>query len=175
MYQENLKREEELKKTRETTEQELQVKIAQHHEEIGRLRAAAEVAAQKTQEEILAKAKEEGKRILAEAKAKKERMRANLVAEMEEKALDLASDIIEHILTAQVAQGINHQLIDELIEEIEKSDGRRVQLDVRRSRSPFPFRSPRSRRRGSKRASLRKWVGRSPSRKLSIRRSWQGW
>ena len=139
LYQENLKREEELKKTRETTEQELQVKIAQHHEEIGRLRAAEEVAAQKTQEEILAKAKEEGKRILAEAEAKKERMRANLVSEMEEKALDLASDIIEHILTAQVAQGINHQLIDELIEEIEKSDERRLQLDVETVEVAVPF------------------------------------
>ncbi len=139
LYQENLKREEELRKTRETTEQELQAKIAQHNEEIGRLRAAAEVAAQKTQEEILAKAKEEGKRILAEAEAKKERMRANLVSEMEKKALDLASDIIEHIFTTHVAQGIHHPLIDELIEEIGKSDGRRLQLDVETVEVAVPF------------------------------------
>ncbi len=139
LYQENLTREGELKRTREEMEQELQAKIAQHNEEVGRLRAAAEVDAQKTQEEILAKSKEEGKRILAEAEAKKERMRANLVSEMEEKALDLASDIIEHILTAQVGQGINHQLIDELIEEIEKSDERRLQLDVETVEVAVPF------------------------------------
>ncbi len=139
LYQENLTREGELKRTREEMEQELQAKIARHNEEVGRLRAAAEVDAQKTQEEILAKSKEEGKRILAEAEAKKERMRANLVSEMEEKALDLASDIIEHILTAQVTQGINHQLIDELIEEIEKSDERRLQLDVETVEVAVPF------------------------------------
>jgi len=139
LNQENLTREGELKRTREEMEQELQAKIAQHNEEVGRLRAAAEVDAQKTQEEILAKSKEEGKRILAEAEAKKERMRANLVSEMEEKALDLASDIIEHILTAQVTQGINHQLIDELIEEIEKSDERRLQLDVETVEVAVPF------------------------------------
>jgi F0F1-type ATP synthase membrane subunit b/b' len=139
LHQENLTREGELKRTREEMEQELQAKIAQHNEEVGRLRAAAEVDAQKTQEEILAKSKEEGKRILAEAEAKKERMRANLVSEMEEKALDLASDIIEHILTAQVTQGINHQLIDELIEEIEKSDERRLQLDVETVEVAVPF------------------------------------
>ncbi len=139
LYQENLTREGELKRTREEMEQELQAKIARHNEEVGRLRAAAEVDAQKTQEEILAKSKEEGKRILAEAEAKKERMRANLVSEMEEKALDLASDIIEHILTAQVTQGINHQLIDELIDEIEKSDERRLQLDVETVEVAVPF------------------------------------
>ncbi len=61
LYQENLTREGELKRTREEMEQELQAKIAQHNEEVGRLRAAAEVDAQKTQEEILAKSKEEGK------------------------------------------------------------------------------------------------------------------
>ncbi|MGH7272865.1 MAG: F0F1 ATP synthase subunit delta, partial [Nitrospiria bacterium] len=48
----------------------------------------------------------------------------------QEKALGLASDIIEHIFTAQVAEGIHYQLIDELVEEIGKSDWRGQQLDV---------------------------------------------
>ena len=129
-YQENLRREEELKKRREETEQELKAKLAEHNEELRRLRAAAEIDAQKMQEEIIAKAKQEGQRIVAEAEARRERMRANLVSEMQEKALGLASDIIEHIFTAQVAEGIHHQLIDELVEEMGKSDGRSLQLDV---------------------------------------------
>ncbi len=139
LYQENLNREEELKRQREETEQELKAKIARNNEEIGRLRAAAEADAQKVHEEILAKAREEGRRIVAGAEAQKERMRANLVSEMEEKALGLASDIIEHIFTAQVAQEIHYHLIDELIEEIGKSDGRRLQLTVETVEVVVPF------------------------------------
>jgi len=139
LYQENLRREEELKKRREEMEQDLKAKLAQYQEEVRSLRTAAEADAQKMQEEILAKAKEEGKRIVAEAEAKKERMRANLVSEMEEKALGLASDIIERVFTAQVAQGIHHHLIDELVEEIGKSNGRELQADVETVEITVPF------------------------------------
>jgi len=139
LYQENVKREEELKRRREETEQMLKGKIAKYSEEIGRLRAAAEVEAQKLHEEIVAKAKAEAKRIVAEAEANRERMRAKLVSEIEEKALGLASDIMEHIFTAKVAQGIHHYLIDELIEELGKSDGRRLQLDVETVEIAVPF------------------------------------
>lgn len=139
LYQENVKREEELKKRREETEQMLKAKIAKYSEEIGRLRAAAEAEAQKLHEEIVAKAKAEAKRIVAEAEANRERMRARLVSEIEEKALGLASDIMEHIFTAKVAQGIHYHLIDELIEELGKSDGRRLQLDVETVEIAVPF------------------------------------
>lgn len=139
LYQENLEREEELKRGREETEQELRTKITQHNEEIGRLRAEAEMAAQKMQEEILAKAKEEAKRIVAEAEGQRERMRANLVSEMEEKAVGLASDIMGHVLSPQVAQGIHQHLIDELIEEVGKSDGRSQELDVETVDVTVPF------------------------------------
>ncbi len=139
LYQTNLKREEELKTRREETEKELNARIAQRNEELARQRAAAEVDAQKMQEEILAKAKEEAGKIVAGAEAQKERMRANLVSEMEEKALDLASNIIGHIFTSQVAQGIHYQLTDELIGEIEKSDGRGLQHDVEAVEVAVPF------------------------------------
>jgi F-type H+-transporting ATPase subunit b len=139
LYQENLSREENLKKRREEMEEDLKAKLAHHQEELGRLRAAAEADAQKVQEEIFTKAKEEGKRIVAEAESKKERMRANLVSEMEEKALGLTSDIIEHVFTAHVAQGIHHQLIDELVEEIGKSNGGGLQRDVETVEVAVPF------------------------------------
>ncbi|MFQ5541436.1 MAG: F0F1 ATP synthase subunit delta [Candidatus Binatia bacterium] len=141
VYQQNLKREEELKKRRDATEQELKAKIDRHREQTERVKAAAEVDAQKVQEEILARAKQEGHRIVAQAEAQKERMRANLVSEMEDKALTLASDIIEHTFTAGVAQAIHHQLIDELIEEIGKFDGQLLAPDVETVEvgSPFPL------------------------------------
>jgi len=139
LVQENRKREEELKTKREETEKELKAKIAQRNEELARQRATAEGEAQKMQEEILAKAKEEAGKIVAAAEAQKEQMRADLVSEMEEKALDLASDIIGHIFTSQVAQGIHYQLTDELIGEIEKSDGRGLQHDVEAVEVAVPF------------------------------------
>jgi len=139
LYQENLKREEDLKNAQEAADQELKEKIAQHNEEIKNLKAAGEVDVQKMHEEILARAKEEADKIVAEAEASKERIKASLVSEMEEKALVLASDIIGHIFTDQVAQGIHHHLIDEFIEEIEKSDGQRLQLDVETVEIAAPY------------------------------------
>jgi F-type H+-transporting ATPase subunit b len=163
LYQENLRREEELKKRREELEQELKAKLAQHHEELKQLRATAEADAQKAQEGILGRAKEEGKRLVADAEAKKERMRAMLEAEMNEKALGLAGDILAHVFTAELAQGIHHQLVDELVEELAKSDGRQLQLDVETAEVtvPFPL-SP------AQRASLSKVLS-SNGRSISIK------
>lgn len=139
LYQENLKREEDLKKAQEEAEKELKEKTAQNNKEIVSLRAASEMEARRMQEEIIGKVKEEAKRMVIEAEAKKEQMRANLVSEMEEKALGLASDILQHIFTAQVAQGIHHSLIDEFIGEIEKSDGQKLQLDVEAVEIAAPY------------------------------------
>ena len=139
LYQENLKREEDLKNGQETADQQLKEKIAQHNEEIGKLKAAGEVDIQKMHEEVLAKAKEEAKKIVDTAEAKREQIKASLVSEMEEKALVLAFDIIGHIFTAQVAQGIHHQLINEFIEEIEKSDGQRMQINVETAEIAAPY------------------------------------
>src|SRR5918992_2321842 len=95
LYQENLKREEELERRREEMDLDLKAKVAQHAEELKRLRAEAEAAAQETQEDMLTKAREEARRILAEADTRNERLKANLVREMEDKALGLAASIIE--------------------------------------------------------------------------------
>ena len=139
LYKENRGREEELKRRREETEQELRTTTARQHEESGRLRAEAEAATQKMQDERLAQAKEEGRKIVAEAEAKRERMRASLVSEMREQAVGLASDILGRVLTAQVAQGIHQHLIDELIEEIGKSDGPRPELETETVEVAVPF------------------------------------
>jgi len=139
LVQENRKREEELNKRRDETEKELKIKIDQHNKEVGKLRAAAKVDAQKMQEEIVARAKKDAERIVTEEKEKREQVRVKLVAEMEEKALNLASDIIGHIFTAQVTRGIHYQLTDEFIEEIGKSDGRGLQLDVDEVEVAVPY------------------------------------
>ncbi len=139
LYQENLKREGDLKNAQEAADKELKAKIAQHNEEIGKLKAAGEVDVQKMHEEVLAKAKGEADKIVAEAEGKRERIKASLVSEMEEKALVLAFDIIGHIFTDQVAQGIHHQLTNEFIEEIKKSDGERMQLNVETAEIAAPY------------------------------------
>jgi len=52
LYQENLKREEDLKNAQEAADQELKEKIAQHNEEIKNLKVAGEVDVQKRQRQI---------------------------------------------------------------------------------------------------------------------------
>src|SRR5439155_3068467 len=104
-----------------------------------RLRAEAEAAARKMQEELLAQAKEEGRRIVADAEAKRERMRVSLVSEMEEKAVGLASDILGRVFTAPMAQSIHAHLIDELSEEIWKADGPRPDRETETVEVAAPF------------------------------------
>src|SRR5918999_5291879 len=126
LYQENLKREEELERRRDEMDLELKAKVAQHGEELKRLRAEAEAAAQQIQDDMLTKAREDARRIMGEAENKTERLKTTLVREMEDKALGLAASIIEHLFTAPVARGIHQHLIDELVEEIGNGDGHRL-------------------------------------------------
>jgi F-type H+-transporting ATPase subunit b len=139
LYQENLAREEELKKRREEMEQELRTRMAKHTEEIARLRAEAEAAVQEMRDGILTRAKEEGRKIVAEADAGRERMRASLVAAMEEQAVGLASDIVGRVLTGPVAQGIHAELIEDLIEEIGTADGPRPELAAETAEAAVAF------------------------------------
>ncbi len=140
----NRKREEDLKEKRALLETEFKTKLAQHNEEMGQLKSVAEADAQKLQEEALARAEEERKKLLANAEAQKESFKKQLVMEMEEKTLNLASDIIHHVFTAAVAKGIHGQLTDELIGEIEDSDGRGMQFDVEEVEVlvPYPLTDP---------------------------------
>lgn len=141
LYQENLKREEELKKAKEETEQAIKREMAQHHEEMRRQRAEAELEIQRMREEALTKAREEAGRILTEAVAREERMKARLISEGEEKAVSLASEILKRLFSSHVAEGVHHQLIDGLIEEIEKLDGQRIPMGIEtvEVRVPFPL------------------------------------
>jgi F-type H+-transporting ATPase subunit b len=141
LYHENREREEALKRRREETEQELRATMARHQEELGRLRAESEAATHEMREEILAQAKEEGRRIVADAEARRERMRASLMSEMEDKAVGLASDILGRVLTGPLAQAIHHDLIDELIDEVGRADGQRLELvaDVVDVTAAFPL------------------------------------
>ena len=139
LVQENRKREQELSVKREEMDKNLKAQMDEHNNEISKLKTAADLDAQKMQEDILAKAEKEGQRIVVDAEAQKERIRSNLVAEMEEKALSLASDIIACVFTDRIAKGIHYQLADELIEEIEKADGQGLQLDADKVEVNVPY------------------------------------
>ena len=141
LYQENLRREEELKKAKGETEQALKAEMAQRREEMRRLRAEAEGEVHRIKEEAQAKAKEEAERIVAEAVSGEERMRARLISEGEAKAVDLAFEILKRIFSTRVAEAVHHHLIDGLIEEIQELDGQRLQTDIETAevRIPFPL------------------------------------
>lgn len=144
LVQENRKREEDLKEKRSLLENEFKNKLDHHNKEMGKLRSAAEADAQTLREEALARAEEERRKMLSDAEAQKETFRKQLVMEMEEKALNLASGIIQHVFTAEVAKGIHVQLTDELIGEIEASDGQGMQFDEEEVEVlvPYPLMDP---------------------------------
>ncbi len=148
LVQENRKREEELKEKRSLLENEFKTKVEKHEAEVGQLKSDAEADARKLQEEALARAEDERKRMMAEAEAQKAAFKKQLIEEMEEKTINLASDIIQHVFSAAVAKGIHSQLTDELITEIEKSDGQAVPVDVEEVEVlvPYPLTDPQMQR-----------------------------
>ncbi len=139
LYQENLKREEELKKAKAEAEQAFKQELARHQEEIRRQKAETEIEIQKMKEKAQAQAKEQGDKIVAEARAKEERMRAKLTVEAESRAVSLASEILKRLFSSKVAEGVHHQLVEGLIEEIRGFNGLDTRSETVDVRLPFPL------------------------------------
>lgn len=138
LYQQNLTREEDLKKSKDDAEKKLKIEMARYQEEMKKLKADAESEIQKMSEEVLTQAREEGERVIAEAKNKGDRLKARFMAEAEEKAVGLTEEILKHLFSSKIVEGIHHHLIDGLIEEIGKLDGQRIKKNIERAEVKVP-------------------------------------
>ncbi len=138
LYQQNLTREEDLKKSKDDAEKKLKIEMARYQEEMKKLKADAESEIQKMREEVLTQAREEGERVIAEAKNKGDRLKARFMAEAEEKAVGLTEEILKHLFSSKIVEGIHHHLIDGLIEEIGKLDGQRIKKNIERAEVKVP-------------------------------------
>ncbi|MBN2119632.1 MAG: F0F1 ATP synthase subunit delta [Candidatus Omnitrophica bacterium] len=141
LHEQALIKEAELKEKLEKAEREKEAEI-----EKGRLAAQQILDAAKKETETLRlnseeQAKQQTQKILSQGKDELEKLRANLLSEIETKALHLSSEMIKYAFSAEGKAGLQRQLIDETIQEINNLESGRfsVKTDQVRVISSFPL------------------------------------
>lgn len=129
VYQDNLRREQELSRLMAEKTKELEAKTAQAEEDLRRLKAETQYELEQMREQAQAEAKTQAARIIAEAKTVSERTQARLVTEAEQQTITLAAEILRSLFTPRVAEGIHHHLVAGQIEEVARLESRRFALN----------------------------------------------
>lgn len=126
LNRENLKKENVLKEELERAKKEAQKEIEEGKSQAEDIRKQARQGAERERENMLSQARNEAKRLINEAIGDAQRKRTEFTLEMQGKAVYLAADMIKYFFTEENQENVHLQLIDELIEEIEKLEAEKV-------------------------------------------------
>jgi len=122
LHEENLAREEELKKKLELARLEKEKELAKAKEEADKIIQETKLKAEKTAILIEDRAKEEAIRIQEQAKTEAEKNEKKLASAYKDRAISLSVEMIKFVLSNQSQETLQRQLISELINEIESLD-----------------------------------------------------
>lgn len=120
LHEENLKREEELKKEIEETKSEREKELAKAKEEAAGIIKSAKDRAGKASQDTAMEAREHAKRILEQSKAELKKFENELANKYQDKAVELSSKMLKFAFTEQGREFLQHQLLSEVIDEIKK-------------------------------------------------------
>lgn len=126
LNQENLEKEKALKEEFERAKRETEREIEDGRKQSDSIKEEARALAEKDREQIVDKARQESNRLIQEAHRECQRKQAELTIETQEKAVYLACDMIKYIFTEQGKDDLQSHIIDELIDEIEKVDDKKI-------------------------------------------------
>jgi F-type H+-transporting ATPase subunit b len=120
LYDENLVRQDELKRQLEDVKREREKELAQAKEEGALIVKDAKVASEKLTDEARARMQEEAARFLDQGKADLEKMRREYEAQFHGRVIDLSAQIIQCAFAGESLSALQHQLISEVVDEIGK-------------------------------------------------------
>lgn len=120
LHEENLAREEQLKKESENIRQERDLELINAKKEAERIIKEAKDKSAKIGINIEEQAKEQAQRTLERAKVEIKKFENESIDKSQEEAIELSIEILKFTFTRQGKEIFQHQLISELIDEIEK-------------------------------------------------------
>jgi len=118
LHEQNLAREEELKKELDNVRAQRDAELAKSREESEHILKAAKEKSEKIEEQFLAQAKEEAARVIEHAKAESVKFKNELESSYQENALNLSAEIVSRAFSDKDSEVLQRQLIDELTGEI---------------------------------------------------------
>lgn len=133
LHQESLEKEDILNKELEKAKVQAQNEIARSKEEAKSIVGAARSDAAKIAEEAREDAQAQIKKALAEAEEKARRIEGDILATAEKKAVSLVQELFAYLFTPKGQEAVHTQLIDELIDELEKVDPARLNVKVEKA------------------------------------------
>jgi F-type H+-transporting ATPase subunit b len=118
LHEENLAREEELKKELEKARLEKEQELKKAREEADKIIKDSKTKAEKISLDADKQAKEKVESALEQMQQEKEKLEKELLAKYQQHAIDLSLEMLDAVFTDQGREALQHQLIMELIGEL---------------------------------------------------------
>ena len=120
LHEENLARQEELKKELEKLQQEKEAELSKARGEVEQIVKEAREKAAKVSDDSQAFAKQEAQKLIEQGNDNLKKLEAELQGKYQERALDLSVQLLKFTFSQQGRQALQHELLVELIEEISR-------------------------------------------------------
>jgi len=139
LSEENSKKAQELAAKLEDAQRQYQEKLESAEKEAKRLKAQAEEEIQKLKEDVLNKARAEGERIVNQALNTKEKLKEEIESQMAEKSIEQSLRLIHTVLSAQNQLSLHQGLVDNILEEIEKTGPEKLKINIHKGKLIMPY------------------------------------
>jgi len=120
LHEETLEKESVLKEEIASAKQMREEEIAKAKEEAEKIITTSREDAQKEAEKVVGEAREEGKKIAEKAEGQLEKFKIRIKDELERQSAKWIEKAIESILDPHLKKSFHHDLVEEVIKEIEK-------------------------------------------------------
>jgi len=141
LHEEALIKEAQLKEELEKAKQERLAEVEKGKQQAKRIIEEAKREAEALGSTLEGHAKEDAQKILTRGKEELEKLKLNLLSEIEAEAVNLSTEMIRYTFSEEGKENLQHQLIDEIIQEIRNIDKDRFNVDTDRVKvtSCFPL------------------------------------